>query len=534
MALLDHNGRPMRPSAATLTTPMAAPTTDSLHSVWSETVLAGLNPSGLANILKQAANGYPDRFLVLAEEMEERDLHYASVLSTRKLAITGVEPIVVPASKDAKDQAIAEAVKEIVQHPVFVDDYMADLLDALGKGYSVVETGWDRSGKSWHPARFEWRDPRHFVIDRVDGRTLRYKTAGKIEGEDLPPYLFSIHAPKRKSGLPIRGGLARMAAWAFLFKSYTLKDWMAFLEVYGMPLRVGKYGRGSSEDDRRVLLKAVRDLSSDAAAIIPAEMTIDFIEAGGGTGNAVFSSKAEYLDRQISKGILGQTMTADDGASLSQAKVHENVRHDIARADARQIAVTINRDLVRPYVDLNWGPQDHYPTVIIPITESDDIKVLAEVVTAAVALGVQIDANEFRERIGFGAPDDDAPVLRSSAKVPDAAKDKKAPAPANDDQPSEEKATASLCPHCGGLHSLAAEQRDDLDRLVEDALSHWESDMSALVKPVRELFARAGSYDAFVAGLEDMVAKVDAGPIADRLGKLMMKARGLGDLGEGE
>ena len=51
---------------------------------------------------------------------------------------------------------------------------------------------------------------------------------------------------------------------------------------------------------------------------------------------------------------------------------------------------------------------------------------------------------------------------------------------------------------------------------------------------MRELFARAGSYDAFVAGLEDMVAKVDAGPIADRLGKLMMKARGLGDLGEGE
>ena len=521
--LLDHRGRPV--SSAQLTKPMAMPTTDGLHSVWSETVLAGLNPGNLAALLKQAANGYPDRFFVLAEEMEERDLHYASVLATRKLAITGIEPIVVPASQSPKDKLIADAVKEVVQNPIFADDYIADLLDALGKGYSVVETKWDRAGKAWNPAGYDWRDPRHFVIDRTDGRTLRYKDAATVQGVDLPPFLFSIHAPKRKSGLPIRGGLARLAAWAFLFKSYTLKDWMAFLEVYGMPLRIGKYGRGSSEDDRRVLLKAVRDLSSDAAAIIPQEMTIEFQEASGGTGNAVFSSKAEYLDRQISKGVLGQTMTADDGASLSQAQVHENVRHDIARADARQLAVTANRDLVRPFVDLNFGPQDKYPTMLIPVTESEDIKILAEVVTAAVNMGTEIDAREFRERIGFGAPEADAPLLRSSAAIP-----KPVELPEDD---KESKAEAKICERCGEVHSLAADERDELEHLMDAALAEWEPVMEPLVKPIKTLFETAPSYDALLTGLEDVAAKLDAGPMADRLGKLLMQARGLGDIGEG-
>lgn len=120
-----------------------------------------------------------------------------------------------------------------------------------------------------------------FSIGSARWLSFAFKRRGSLYGTELPAYKFSIHRPKLKSGLPIRSGLARLAAWAFLFKSYTLKDWMAFLEVYGMPLRVGKYGASSSQAERRVLIQAVRDLSSDAAAIIPKEMEIEFIEAAG-------------------------------------------------------------------------------------------------------------------------------------------------------------------------------------------------------------------------------------------------------------
>ena len=531
--IIDQWGNPI--STTDLEDEFAAPTLGGIHSVWQETIVSGLTPHALAEVLRQAARGYPDRFFSLATDMEERDLHYAAVLGTRKRALTGITPLVVPASSSAEDEKIADAVREMIGQPEFVDDYLTDLLDALGKGYSVVETIWDRSAKEWHPKRYEWRDQRHFVIDQRDGRTLRLKDSS-IEGVDLPPFKFSIHRPKLMSGLPIRAGLARLAAWAFLYKSYTLKDWMAFLEVYGMPLRVGRYSRNAKDSEKRVLLTAVRNISSDAAAIIPKEMEIEFIEAKGGTGNAVFSAKAEYLDRQISKGVLGQTMTTDDGSSLGQAAVHENVRHDIARADARQTAVTANRDLIRPFVDLNFGPRDKYPTMVIPITENEDIKALVEAVTALVPLGLEVSMSKVRERIGFEEPDEDEKLLKTVVPGTALPKPEEPPAPGKNNplKPKDSaQARVQPCAQCGGFHAVAADQRPELEALADEALSEWETDLEPLVKPLQRLFETSKSYAQLEAGLDDLIAKMDAGPLADRLAKLQMKARGLGDIGDG-
>ncbi|KAB2752282.1 DUF935 domain-containing protein [Brucella anthropi] len=530
--IIDQWGNPI--STSMLKQEIAGPTTGSVRNIWTETILSGLDPISMAEILRQAANGYPDRFFVLAEEMEERDLHYRSVLGTRKLAITSIEPVVVPASKEKRDEYIADAVRKVIKLPEFVDDYVDDLQDGLGKGYSVVETMWDQQAREWWPERFEWRDPRFFVIDRVNGRTLRLKTPDNLNGTDLPAYKFSIHRPKLKSGLPIRNGLARLASWAFMFKSYALKDWMAFLEVYGMPLRVGRFGKGASLDDRRVLLQAVRDISTDAAAIIPKEMEIEFIEVNGSSGNGLFSGKAEYLDKQISKGVLGQTMSSDDGSSMAQAKVHENVRHDIGKADARQISVTINRDLVRPFVDLNFGPQDAYPTVVLPFAESEDIKALAEVINKLVPLGLEVSMSKVRQRIGFDEPEDGEKLLYVVKKPSEQPPTEPKPDPDIDD--AQEKAAKAqamrpACPHCGGYHALAADERDELDILADTGLENWEAQLDPLLKPVKALFARAKSYAEIEAGLDDLAAKMDAGPMADRLAKLTMIARGLGDSG---
>jgi len=518
--IVDQWGNPV--SSHRLTQEVAAPTMGSVRNVWSDSVIAGLDPAGMAEMLRAAGRGWPDRFFLLAEEMEERDLHYASVLGTRKRAITGVEPIVVAGTEDAQGKKIAEAVKDLISQPEFIDDYLADLLDGLAKGYSVVETIWDRSGKEWWPRRYEWRDQRHFQIDEVDGRTIRLKDPLHVNGLDLPPFQFSVHRPKLKSGLPIRGGLARIAAWAFLFKHYSLKDWMAFLEVYGMPLRVGRFGQGASHDDKRILLQAVRDISTDAAAIIPKDMEIEFVEVAGSSGNNLFSAMAEYLDKQVSKGVLGQTMSTDDGSSKAQAEVHENVRHDIARADARQTAVTMNRDLIRPFVDLNYGPQDYYPTVVIPITEAEDIKALADVVERLVPLGLEIGMAGVRKRIGFEDPEPGEKLFAAAATPPEVAKEGRSAT-----------RLSPACPHCGGHHAVAADERDELDILVEEALSHWQSDLDPLFEPLKALFEKSSTYEDLRAGLDELRHGSAGSALATRLAALTMKARGLGDTGNG-
>ncbi|VEJ45322.1 DUF935 domain-containing protein [Bartonella vinsonii] len=510
---------------------VAAPTIGGVRDVWSQTIVSGLTPMQLADILQQAAQGTPEQFFQLADDMEERDLHYRAVLGMRKNALTGVEPGVIAASNSALDKKIADAVREVISAPTFVDDYVTDLLDALGKGYAIVETLWDKSAKEWWPVAWKWRNQRFFQLDRRDGFHLRLKEEGSLNGSELPAYKFSIHRPKLKSGLPIRTGLARLAAWAFLFKSYTLKDWMAFLEVYGMPLRVGKYGASSSHEERRVLIQAVRDLSSDAAAIIPKEMEIEFIEAAGGSGNAVFGVKAEYLDRQISKGVLGQTMTTDDGSSFSQARIHENVRHDIARADARQLALTANRDLIVPFVEINFGPQERYPLVYWPISENEDIKAISDALEKLVPLGLRVGAQEVRNKIGFSQPTKEEDVLKAPDNAPD---DERGQA----DSEGEQK--AHVCADCGGAFDVSVtsegkggkkqggKYHDELDRLSETALSDWEEDLEPLLEPFKKLVEQAKSYEDILKGLDELLGEMDHHALAARLAKVQMIARGLG------
>jgi phage gp29-like protein len=127
----------------------------------------------------------------------------------------------------------------------------------------------------------------------------------------LAPFKFITHITRAKAGLPIRGGLARIAIWCYLFKNYVLKDWVVFAEVYGQPMRLGKYGPGATENDKAALLRAVANIGTDAAAIIPESMAIEFVESRGGgqKPHEMYQKFCEYLDKLLTIGVLGQELT---------------------------------------------------------------------------------------------------------------------------------------------------------------------------------------------------------------------------------
>lgn len=88
--LLDAYGRPIRQGE--LSRELAAPTLAGVRTIWTGSVAAGLTPERLARVLRSAVEGDAHDYLTLAEELEERDGHYASVLGTRKHAVSGLEP----------------------------------------------------------------------------------------------------------------------------------------------------------------------------------------------------------------------------------------------------------------------------------------------------------------------------------------------------------------------------------------------------------------------------------------------------------
>ena len=70
-----------------LTTQTAADSrSSSTRSSWQRFVASTVTPPRLLSMLKNAANWAPETLMIFAQEVEERDPHYRSVLSTRKMA----------------------------------------------------------------------------------------------------------------------------------------------------------------------------------------------------------------------------------------------------------------------------------------------------------------------------------------------------------------------------------------------------------------------------------------------------------------
>jgi phage gp29-like protein len=518
--VLDDRGQPIKKKE--LLNEVATPSLTGVRNVWhNQTVASGLTPDRLAQILSNAANGDATEYLILAEEMEEKDLHYQSVLGTRKRAISGLDVTVESASENEKDLELAEAVRNLTRKPEF-GPMIDDALDGLGKGYSVNEIIWDRSTSTWIPKQYIWRDPRFFKFDLENGRELRLlDEQDNYQGIPLAPYKFITHIPKLKSGLPIRGGLARLVAVAYMCKAYTLTDWLAFAEVFGMPLRVGRYGTNATQDDIRTLINAVANIGTDAAAVIPDSMRIDFeSSATASGGDKLFQNLAEWLDRQISKAVLGQTMTSDDGSSQAQAKVHDDVRTDILIADAKQLENTLNRDLIKPFIDLNFGPQENYPRVQLPVPEPEDTNLLVTALEALVPLGLEVDEAEVRNKLGLRDPAKGAKLLGSSGK---------------DNQNKNQKTAMNHmcgCSLCDDLETARnrEQQLDALDELEQEAMGDWQQQMQPVIDPIQKLANECENYEEFQARLPELQDKMDSTKIIEELAKQTFKARGLGDV----
>lgn len=528
--LVDPYGRPVDTRA--LTREEAAPTLTGVRPVLSDHPSRGLTPQRLSAILTEAEEGDATRYLELAEDMEEKDLHYLAQLGTRKRAIAQLGLSVVAASDDAADVAAADLVREVLLEEGLLEAALFDVLDAVGKGYSVCEILWETTAARWRVRELAWRDPRWFAFDPADGTTLRLRDgAGLLP---LTPYKYVVHVHAAKSGLPIRGGLARAAAWAYLFKNYALKDWVAFAEVFGQPYRVGKYHASATADERAKLLRAVASIGTDAAAIIPEGMMIEFVEASRGGTIDLYERLAAFLDAQVSKAVLGQTLTSEvgtGGGSRALGEVHNEVRRDIMRSDARQLAATLNAALVRPLVELNLGPRARYPRLVIGLP--DELGTLAKIdaLTKTVPLGLDVETSAVRDLLGFPEPARDAAVLRGGGQ-PGAGS--AASSARYEVRGADQTATHSAprTPHAPAAHAAAPPAADAIDELVRGALEDegWVPLLRPVVEPVAALAQEVGSLEELRERLSELVGRMDVAQLTEMLSRNAFAARLAGGL----
>ena len=500
MSIFNRKKQTKAPAATTPTpAPTTTPTPDlkeiavaQIMDKYSEYPSNGLTPQKLAEIFREADAGDVLRQAELFEEMEEKDPHLFSQLQTRKNAVTGLDYEIIPFDPDdPRDKEIAEFVESQIGGIENVEDVMLDLLDAIGKGFAVSEIMWGyddgyvvvRDIRSRHQKRFFW--------DSTDD-SFKVRTKDAPEGIAIPSNKFIYHRYKARSGHPARGGVLRVCAWMYLFKNYTLKDWVAFCEVYGMPLRLGKYPQGASEAEKTALMQALVRLGSDAAGIIPEGAGIDFVTTEKSGSIDLYEQLARFCDEQVSKAILGQTLTSDSGGgSYAQSKTHNDVRHDLTVADCKALAATLRRDLIRPLVLFNFGEDTRIPYLRFDAEQSEDLLQLANILDILVSkVGLKVPTSYIYKKYSIPKPEGDEEIAA-------------VPAPAQSANPFAFKSVPDVPVSLKAPSSPGYGSQEHIDQLAAAATQKSGEIFRKMIETILKFVDRAESLEQLRDMIED-------------------------------
>ncbi len=360
--------------------------------------------------------------------------------------------------------------------------------------------------------------------------------------QPLPGFKFISARMKAKSGLPLRSGIARVAMWTYMFKKFTERDWAIFTQTYGQPLRVGKYGAGASKEDRDKLFMAVANIAGDCAAIVPESMMIEFVETSNvGASTNLYKERADWLDMQTSKLVLGQTATTDAvTGGLGSGKEHRQVQEDIERADARAISAILNRDLIRPWVDLEYGPQKVYPRLIMARPEQEDLASFSSAITPLINVGLRVAEREVLAKFGLSEPGKADRILGNSTTEPPSG-------PMNDADATEVVRPGSKIKHqsapikylegnSGGKPALNAQEllegrtgdRPPEDILADQLEVEAGPAMGDMIGQIEAMLAASGSLEEFADMLRAGFGDLNAEDLADVMAKAMLSAYGWG------
>lgn len=458
-----------------------------------------ITPSKMQSIFEAAENGELKEQHELFADIEERDSDIAANIATRKRAVLTFDwHIAEPRNATPQEEALQQEIDELFYQMTNFEDLVMDLMDAVGHGFAALEIDWQFVNGKWLPKRFIHRQQSWFKLDKDDNLLL--KTQENYEGEPLQPYKWVVHTHKSRSTQLARVGLYRTLAWLYMFKHYSVHDFAEFLELYGMPIRIGKYGAGATEAEKRTLLRALAQIGHNAAGIMPESMKVELHNVANGVsqGSNPFLQMVDWCEKSIARLILGQTLTSGaDGKTSTNAlgQVHNEVRRDLLVSDAKQLAQTITQQIILPYLQINVNPTIdpmRIPYFEFDTKEVEDLTKYAEALPKLVGVGVKIPEQWVRDKLGIPEPEDDEAIL--SAIKTDFKPDLKAEKTALSTHPAG-------CP-CGCQQGIALSAVDNeqqlLDSELDKALANvdFNVQLDPMVKQVVGILQTVESYEA--------------------------------------
>jgi phage gp29-like protein len=427
----------------------------------------------------------------------DRDPHAGSVLQTRYMSVAGSEWEILPGEDTAAAKQVAALVEKAIKGCNFVQ-FVAEIMQAVLYGHYEAEVMWQVKDGDVLPAKIMGKHPRRFVF--TPERELRMLTlASLIEGEKVPDRKF-VTFSYGSSDNPYGKGLGQKLWWPVWFKKNGIKFWLIFLEKFGMPTIVGTYPSGTLPEQQTALMAAIESIQSDSGVKIPEGMALNLLEASR-SGNVTHESLCDYMDRQMSKAVLGQTLTTEVSGTGSYAasQTHDEVRSDIRTADTDMVCECLNATLVPWIVDYNFANVPVYPKLRLRTEADPDPAERVEVdKTLVTDIGLPVARRYFYDTYNVPEPGAGDDLVQPAVKAPGMA----------------------------GAFSEAAltPAQQAIEGLTHKAMAHSADVMAGISGPVKALLAKSTSLEDFRDNLYAAFSDLDPAALEDLLARAMFAA----------
>lgn len=222
-------------------------------------------------------------------------------------------------------------------------DFMQYVLEARYWGHSLIQLG--------------------DVISPAGG-TMKLEKVELVPRAHVMPE-FGIILPdvsdEINKGIPYRAG--KIASWVIetggshnlglmlkatphaISKRHMLAFWDQFGELFGHPIRIAKTSNPDPKERGRVE-SMLQNMGAAAWGLFPEGTEIDIKESARGDAFEVYDRRILRANSEMSKLVLTETMTMDDGASLSQSQVHEKMLKQTIESEADRLKDVTNNHLI--------------------------------------------------------------------------------------------------------------------------------------------------------------------------------------------
>lgn len=368
-----------------------------------------LDVDRVQRVFTMAEGGSTEDLFTLYRDMMVADAHSQSEWFKRKLAVIGKPVSILPRDEeDATDAAAADFVRAQVESCGNWMFALGHLLDGTLYPVAVVEKVFEPAGVGFRLK--ELAQVPHRLLDFSSG-ALRIR---QVDARGYPasataapdPSRYIVHRGHLLSAPDHFGGPMRAIVFWWLLSVMDRGWWARFLDRFGSPFLVGKYDQ-ADDASRRILERAFDLATKIGGLVISRETEVEIQQAVSGGAGEGFERFLAICQREKSKLIIGQTLSAEaqsTGLGSGVAGAHEAVRDDIREFDAAMLASTLEAQLFAQLLRINRVP-GRTPAAAFGGESARDAALSGELLKSLAAAGLRVT-------------DDGLPILSKKLGLP--------------------------------------------------------------------------------------------------------------------